>query len=129
MNKNSPKAFSLVEVLIVVAIIALLSAIAIPNLMRAKMQSNQTYAQATLKSIATALENYYSIYNQYPAGTSSLIGVTPPYLTTDYFTGNTFNGYTFSAGVNSYTYTVTAMPISAGQGKSYTITTGGVFAP
>ena len=121
------KAFTLVEVMIVVAIIALLAAIAIPNLIRAKVQANETVAQTSLKSIATALENYASIYNIYPTSTSSLLGVTPPYLTTDYFTGLHF-GYSYTANLASYTYLVTAIPSGSNQGTaSFTITTGGLL--
>lgn len=46
--------FTLIELMIVIAIIAIIAAIAIPNLMRAKMASNETSASAGLKSVASA---------------------------------------------------------------------------
>ncbi len=125
--KNKRKAFTLVEILIVVAIIALLAGIAIPNLLRAKVASNQTTAQATLKTISTALETYSITNGHYPSDTTSLIGAAPPYLNKDFFAA-TSNGYNFAANISDYAYTVTAIPLSASQGTlSYSITTGGVL--
>jgi prepilin-type N-terminal cleavage/methylation domain-containing protein len=125
--KNNRKAFSLVEILIVVAVIALLAAIAIPNLMRAKLNSNQASAQATLKAIANALETYAISNGIYPTQTTSLIGAAPPYLNKDYF-ATSFNGYNFSALITDYAYLVTAEPASSSSGTlSYSITTGGVL--
>ena len=50
--------FTLVEIMIVVAIIAVLAAIAIPNLLRARMTSNDALAKATLRAMSTAAESY-----------------------------------------------------------------------
>ena len=125
--KNNRKAFTLVEILIVVAIVALLAAIAIPNLLRAKVTANQSSAQATLKAIANALETYAISNGVYPPATTSLIGAAPPYLNKDYFS-STSNGYNFTAAISTYAYTVTAVPASSSQGTaSYSITTGGVL--
>ncbi len=114
--------------MIVVAIIAILAAIAIPNLIRAKITANESSAKATLKAISTALENYYSIHNQYPLDTSELIGDVPPYLSTDFFAG-AHAGYNFSATLTLYTYSVVAVPVSSTTGNtSWSINTQGVLA-
>jgi len=125
--KLTRKAFTLVEILIVVAIIALIAAVAIPNMLRARIEANDASAQATLKAISTAIENYASIYSSYPTNTSQLLGATPPYLTKDYFAG-THNGFAFTATLSDYSYIVTALPISSSSGTaSFTITTGAVL--
>ena len=120
-------AFTLVEILVVIGIIALLAAIAIPNLLRAKHSANESSAQSTLKSISTALENYFASNSLYPSNTSALLGVTPPYLNVDYFAG-THSGYSFTSVLSDYAYTITASPISSSAGAhTFTITTGGTL--
>lgn len=127
MAMNKKNGFTLVEILVVVGIIALLAAIAIPNLLRAKVNANETSARATLKAISNSLENYAVLNNVYPSNTSALIGASPPYLNADYFTG-THNGYTFSATLADYSYSVQASPVSVNTGTaSFTIATGGVL--
>jgi len=56
------KGFSLIELLIVVAIILIIAAIAIPNLMRARMAANDSSAAASERSIVTAEIGYFSAY-------------------------------------------------------------------
>ncbi|HPB67546.1 MAG TPA: prepilin-type N-terminal cleavage/methylation domain-containing protein [Candidatus Omnitrophota bacterium] len=120
--------FTLVEVMIVVAIIALLAVIAIPNLFRARIQANASAAQAHLKSIANSLENYAVIHSVYPANTSQLLGASPPYLSIDFFSG-THAGYSFTSVLADYSYTVTASPANATSGTStFTLTTGGIIS-
>jgi len=75
------KGFTLVEVMIVVAIIALLAAIAIPNLLRARLNANDTNARAVIKTISTAAESYATGNNgNYPALLTDMTGAVPPYL-------------------------------------------------
>jgi len=121
-------AFTLVEILIVVAIIALLAAVAIPNLLRARINANESSAKATLKTIANALENYYASNSQYPTDPNDLIGITPPYLNDDYFTGP-HSGYTFSHALSQFSYSVTASPVTLGSTGSttFTIITGAIY--
>ena len=128
----SKKAFTLVEIMIVVAIIALLAAIAIPNLLRAKMSSNDSLAQSTIRALSTATETYVTKNNGiYPSDISDLTGVTPPYISRDYCSA-TLAGYQYSCtNTPSVGYTYVAEPSLIGTTgtTTYTITTGGVLTP
>lgn len=85
------RAFTLVEILVVVAILAILSAIAIPNLLEAQTRSKVARAKADLRSLATAIEAYTADYSlppldwnvprgdpQLPGMNGSTSGITHP---------------------------------------------------
>jgi len=72
--KKNQKGFSLIELLIVVAIILIIAAIAIPNLLRSRMAANEASAVGSLRTLNTAAVTYSSTYPSvgYPGTLASL---------------------------------------------------------
>src|ERR1017187_3798593 len=75
MNENH-KGFSLIELLIVVAIILIIAAIAIPNLLRSRMAANEASAVGSIRTMNTAAITYNSTYGIGFPSTLAQIGTT-----------------------------------------------------
>jgi type IV pilus assembly protein PilA len=67
MKRKNTKGFTLIELMIVVAIIGILAAIAIPNFLKFQAKSKQSEAKTNLKAIYTAETGYYGENNTYNA--------------------------------------------------------------
>jgi type IV pilus assembly protein PilA len=70
------KGFSLIELLIVVAIILIIAAIAIPNLLRSRMAANEASAVGSLRTINTAEVTYSTTYPTVGFGALATLGGT-----------------------------------------------------
>ena len=124
MKKNQ-KGFSLIELLIVVAIILIIAAIAIPNLLRSRMAANEASAVGSLRTLNTAAVTYSSTYPGagYPAslaalGTSGAATSASADLVDSVLAAGTKSGYTFAwtagNGTPSTGYSIAANPVSRG---------------
>jgi type II secretory pathway pseudopilin PulG len=70
------RALPLIELLIVVAIIAILAAIAVPNFLEAQTRSKVSRTLADMRTIRTGLETYYVDNNKYPETDQAISGAT-----------------------------------------------------
>jgi prepilin-type N-terminal cleavage/methylation domain-containing protein len=90
-KRERPRAaFTLIELLIVVAIIAILAAIAVPNFLEAQTRSKVARVKSDLRSLATAIESYRVDHNEYPEGTDNPANYDPQIAA---FLGPLANGY------------------------------------
>ena len=149
---RSNQGFSLIELLIVVSIILIIAAIAIPNLLQARMSANESSAAASLRSLASAEATYYSSYPTigYSPDLASLGGANPctPSSTTACLIDNVLasaspgkggkTGYQFLAtgimtagSANNTVYVVGATPLNynvSGQHDYCTTNDGGLHS-
>lgn len=127
------KRFSLLwigPVLAVIFVVALLAAIAIPNLLRAKISANDALAKGTLRTLSTASETYATTNRgYYPTSIYDLTNARPPFLNASYC-DQTISGYTYLCQFSSDGYEFTATPVTVGTSGSttYAIKTGGVLS-
>ena len=137
MKKNT-KGFSLIELLIVVAIILIIAAIAIPNLLRSRIAANQASAVGSLRTLNTSEVTYSSTFNvgftyslAYLAPdasgnppTSTAAGLIDSVLAVGAKSGYSFTytpGASDSTGrINTYSFT--AVPITSSTGTNYYFT-------
>lgn len=127
------KGFSLIELLIVVAIILIIAAIAIPNLFRSKIAANQASAVASLRVINSAEVTYNSTYGlgygalanlATPAGGCPAASSLSACLIDSNLSAGVKSGYTFTAVASggagtaanpNSAFNSTAVPVAPGQ--------------
>jgi type IV pilus assembly protein PilA len=124
---RSHKGFSLIELLVVVAVILIVAAIAVPNFLRSRMRANEASAVASLRVLNTAAVTYSITYPTlgFPAQLTTLGGVNPcsasstqACLIDDTLAQGAKSGYTFvwtgDGATPSVSYIVTGAPQAVG---------------
>jgi type IV pilus assembly protein PilA len=124
---SNQKGFSLIELLIVVAILLIISAIAIPSYLRSRMQANEASAVGSVRMINTAAMTYSSTYLDvgFPAKLADMGGANPCSATStsacileDMLSQGTKSGYSFvwtgDGASPSIAYALTATPLIVG---------------
>ena len=136
MTESKHKGFSLIELLIVVAIILIIAAIAIPNLLRSRMAANEASAVGSIRTINTAEITYSSTYPDCGFTTLANLGgsggtVTGSGLIDSVLANGTKSGYSFvvtpsggsgtcgSGSLPNTLYSVAGDPVSAQTGQRH----------
>lgn len=107
------KGFTLVEIMIVVAIIVLLASIAIPNLLRAKANANQSAAASAIHTLSASAQSFRAVNTAYPSTLFSLSNATPPYIDST-LGGGAKQGYSFTITGATNTFSSVAVPSTTG---------------
>ncbi len=127
MATDDERGFTLIELMIVVAIIAILAGILIPNFVNARAQAQTSACESNLRAIATALELVYADQQSYEPNGQATFNADPADFTNA--AGTVYLNNTpkdAAAQDQSQYYTVKVTPQSGGAPPSYVITCPGV---
>ena len=110
-SRRRYRGFTLVEIMIVVAIIVLVAAIAIPNLLRARLNSNEASAISSMRVITGAAITYRGVNPGFPTNLTVLSNAVPAYLDT-FLAGGLKQGYNFTLIGTTNNFNITGVPVT-----------------
>lgn len=121
--------FTLIELMIVVAIIAIIAAIAVPNLLRSRMQSNESAAIGNLRTVLGAEVTYHGGNYEYAIAWDTLTDAEPTYLKGTWTDDTVKNGYKFVLGGAVTNFTCIGRPdvVDTTGSKSFFVDASGVI--
>ncbi len=124
------KGVSFISIMVILALFALILRFAIERIIEISIKQNDSNAQATIKLISVALENYAKDHQgAFPSSLSVLTQNNPSYLDKDYIAKSPLKGYEYSClRLEASGYSCSAVPLKCKfSGKTiYMITTGGL---
>ncbi len=112
------KGFTLVEIMIIISVVLILTALAIPNILRSQITARESMALTNVKRISESCQVYNTREEVYPAALTDLSGDVPPYLSTT-LTSGTKDGYNFVYTQTADGFTLYANVIAAGVGRYF----------
>lgn len=141
MRKLNSKGFTIIELLVVIVIIGILVALALPNLFSAQQRGRDTERKNDLKNISQKLETYFNDNTSYPAGDMAAVATALQLSTADIQDPKTKTNYTYTASPtgctdNCESFTLTAelendkdSAIKTGTTRTYEVTSVNQPAP
>lgn len=112
-HKTGTEGFTVLELMIVVSVFTIIMAIAVPNMLRSRMQSNEVATIQNLRSITSAQAAFSSSNKRYAAEFDELCNVHLPYLA-QVFLEQPMAGYDIVLAGEDMQYTVVADPVEWG---------------
>lgn len=101
--------FTLIELMMVVGIITILASIAMPNLLRSRIQANEAAAIGNIRAVTGAQISYMAYRSQFAVDFEDMTEPKPSFLSGNW--NNPKSGYTFELGGTPDFYTLTVEPI------------------
>jgi len=124
--KTSENGFTLLELMIVVAVIAIIAGIAIPNLLNSVNGGREAAAIGSMRTLSTAAEQYRLRQGVYPTNLTDLAAVDPALVDTELANGLR-NGYNFELTGQQSSFDCNANPTSSNGSRFFFVDETGVI--